>query len=134
MLFLLGWRFGVARNLSRWGFSASDGYRVYADILLGVLKGQRGCQCVYSALGGRIRHAMNAARGDGGDIDDDAGLLFEKIRQDGAAAPKRRKQSAADFLLDFVFLIVGVGFGPDGAADIVDENVNRAKMLVRPGP
>jgi hypothetical protein len=48
-----------------------------------------------------------------------------------AAAPERRKQRAPDLSLDLRLGIFVIGHGPDGAADIVDQEIDPAEALLR---
>ena len=65
-----------------------------------------GGERVDAALGRRIGHAVDAARGDRRDVDDHAAALPQHGRQHRAAAPQRREQRAADLGLDLRSVVI----------------------------
>ena len=91
------------------------------------LEGQAGRERVHAALGRAVGHAVDAARGDGGDVDDGTTALLQHERQRRVAAPQRGEQRAAHLGLDLVLAVVLKRLGPDGAADVVDQHVQAAK-------
>src|SRR5690606_18810158 len=120
LLALLG---RVARNAPRRRLGAARRGGVDANAALGVLEREAGGQRVHAALGRTVGHAVEAAGGDGRDVDDGTTALLQHVRQRGVAAPQRGKQRAAHFSLDFVLLVMLERLGPDGAADVVDQDI-----------
>ena len=123
----------IARNPARWRFGPTRCHGIDANTALCRLNGQTRRQRVDTALGGAVRHAVDAARGNRRHVDNRTAGLFEHVRQRRVTAPQGGEQRAAHFGLDLVFLVMLKRLGPDGAAHVVDEDVQPAKALHRSG-
>ncbi|MNE33675.1 hypothetical protein D3C80_1273600 [compost metagenome] len=133
VLFLLGLLCTVARYPPGRCFGAAGRSGVDADAPAGGFEGQAGSERVDATLGCAVRHTVDAAGSDGRDIDDGATATFEHVRQRGVAAPQGGEQRAAHLGLDLLDFVVFEGLGPDGAAHVVDQDVQAAMGFHRTG-
>ena len=74
----------------------------HADPVRGGFQGQGSGDGLHTALGGRVGDPVDAAGGNGGDVDDNAALPADHVRQDGPAGPEGGEEGPLDFLADLV--------------------------------
>ncbi|MNP01654.1 hypothetical protein D3C76_934780 [compost metagenome] len=130
LLALLG---AVARYAPGGRLGAARGGGVDADATAGGFEGQAGRERIHAAFGSAVRHAVDATGGDGRDVDDGPRPALQHVRQCGMAAPQGGEQRTAHFRLDLLDFVVLERLGPDGAADVVDEDVETAECVDRGG-
>src|SRR5699024_480423 len=94
------------------------------DAVRGRLERECGGQPVHAALGRGIRHPVDPAGRHRGDVDDRAGAPRDHRRQGRPAHPQRGEQGAAHLLLDLFLGVLLERSCPDGAADVVDQDVD----------